>query len=104
MSQSNTLVITTVYQSIRRTSLKTTYLRDGRFLLKDCLLLLLLLLDQRKASKEPVISQIRKWRGNKRGKTRATKWRLIAKTGPGDDLNFLGQSQSFVRENQFNPR
>ena len=29
---------------LRRTSLKTTYLRDGRFLLKDCLLLLLLLL------------------------------------------------------------
>ena len=28
---------------LRRTSLKTTYLRDGRFLLKDCLLLLLLL-------------------------------------------------------------
>ena len=29
---------------LRRTSLKTTYLRDGRFFLKDCLLLLLLLL------------------------------------------------------------
>ena len=29
---------------LRRTSLKTTYLRDGCFLLKDCLLLLLLLL------------------------------------------------------------